>query len=119
MAYAMVTLPPSMVQVDSNDKNHENVYYGIEGPNANSARLQYFIEDLWGNTYILKVACQSGRAPMGDALWVHTTINNADCVLSIEYSRARYKICRVKRQNKTSISDQLIDHLYRFILSHE
>ena len=54
MAYSMTTPPAGMVQVDSNDKNHENVYYGIEGPNANSARLQYFIDDLWGNTYILK-----------------------------------------------------------------
>lgn len=86
MAYAMATPPPGIVQVDSNDKNHENVYYGIEGPNANSARLQYFIKDLWGNTYILK----SLNAANSTAELVEQAV--ADAVLPLGWTKpeARY-----------------------------
>lgn len=54
IAYSITTPPPGMVLVDSNDKNHENVFYGTQGPNASLAREHYFAKDLWGNTYILK-----------------------------------------------------------------
>jgi serralysin len=54
IAYSITTPPPGIVLVDSNDKNHDNVYYGTEGPNASLARMNYYIQDLWGNTYILK-----------------------------------------------------------------
>lgn len=54
IAYAITTPPPGIVFIDSNDKNHENIYYGTDGENGSAARLQYFIEDLWGNIYILK-----------------------------------------------------------------
>jgi hypothetical protein len=86
MAYSMVTPPPGMVQVDSNDKNHENVYYGTQGPNATSARLQYFIEDLWGNTYILKSLNAANSTPELVAQAV------ADAVLPLGWTKpeARY-----------------------------
>lgn len=63
IAYSISTPPPGMVLVDSNDKNHENVYYGTQGPNANLARMQYFVEDLWGNTYILKSLNAANSTP--------------------------------------------------------
>lgn len=63
IAYAISTPPPGMVLVDSNDKNHENVYYGTEGPNASQARMHYFVKDLWGNTYILKSLNASYSTP--------------------------------------------------------
>jgi Domain of unknown function (DUF4214)/RTX calcium-binding nonapeptide repeat (4 copies) len=63
LAYSLSTPPAGMVLVDSNDKNHENVYYGIHGANAAEARLQYFIQDAWGNTYILKSVNAANATP--------------------------------------------------------
>lgn len=63
IAYSISTPPPGMVLVDSNDKNHENVYYGTQGANASLARMQYFVEDLWGNTYILKSLNAANSTP--------------------------------------------------------
>jgi len=54
VAYSMVTPPPGILLVDSNDKNHENVFYGTSGSHADQARLQFYISDPWGNIYILK-----------------------------------------------------------------
>jgi len=63
IAYALTTPPPGVVLVDSNDKNHENVYYGTSGANASQARVQYFVKDLWGNTYILKSVNAANSTP--------------------------------------------------------
>lgn len=63
IAYSISTPPPGMVLVDSNDKNHENVYYGTQGLNASLARMQYFVQDLWGNTYILKSLNAANSTP--------------------------------------------------------
>lgn len=63
IAYSLSTPPPGMILVDSNDKNHENIYYGTQGPNASLARMQYFVEDLWGNTYILKSLNAANSSP--------------------------------------------------------
>lgn len=54
IAYSISTPPDGMVLVDSNDKNHENVYYGINGAHASDSHIQYFVNDPAGNTYILK-----------------------------------------------------------------
>lgn len=54
LAYSISTPPPGVLLVDSNDKNHVNTYYGINGSHANEAHLNYFVSDPWGNTYILK-----------------------------------------------------------------
>lgn len=54
IAYSISTPPPKSILVDSNDKNHLNTYYGINGPHASEAHLNYFVSDPWGNTYILK-----------------------------------------------------------------
>lgn len=63
IAYSMSTPPDGMVLVDSNDKNHDNVYYGINGAHASEARLQYFIRDAWGNDYILKSVNAANDTP--------------------------------------------------------
>jgi hypothetical protein len=63
IAYALTTPPPGVVLIDSNDKNHENVYYGTNGANASLARMQFFVKDLWGNTYILKSVNAANSTP--------------------------------------------------------
>lgn len=51
-AYALSTPLPGTIQYNSNDKNHENIYYT---ENADGTpRLQYYVTDPWGNVYILK-----------------------------------------------------------------
>ena len=54
IAYSLSTPPDGMVIVDSNDKNHVNIHWGINGENGNLAHLQYFVVDPWNNKYILK-----------------------------------------------------------------
>ena len=54
IAYSLSTPPEGVVIVDSNDKNHANIHWGINGPNGASAHLQYFVMDPWDNKYILK-----------------------------------------------------------------
>lgn len=63
IAYSLTTPPAGSVLVDSNDKNHENVYYGTDGPNSALAKLQYFIRDAWGNDYILKSVNAANSTP--------------------------------------------------------
>lgn len=63
IAYSIATPPPGIVLVDSNDKNHENVYYGTEGANNDLSHIQYFINDVWGNTYILKSINAANSTP--------------------------------------------------------
>lgn len=63
IAYAMATPPAGMILVDSNDKNHANVFYGQHGSHAAEARIQYFIADAWGNTYILKSVNAANSTP--------------------------------------------------------
>lgn len=54
IAYSLTTPPEGVVIVDSNDKNHANIHWGLNGPNAAHAHLQYFVMDAWDNKYILK-----------------------------------------------------------------
>ena len=63
IAYSISTPPPGIILVDSNDKNHENIYYGINGENASKSHIQYFISDPWGNTYILKSVNAENSTP--------------------------------------------------------
>jgi Ca2+-binding RTX toxin-like protein len=63
VAYSITTPPAGVVLVDSNDKNHENIYYGISGVNATESHIQYFISDPWGNTYILKSVNAENSTP--------------------------------------------------------
>jgi len=50
--YVVTTPLPGTVQYNSNDKNHENVYYAEGGDGAPA--VQYYVTDAWGNVYILK-----------------------------------------------------------------
>lgn len=63
IAYSITTPPAGVILVDSNDKNHENVFYGINGENASESHIQYFISDPWGNTYILKSVNAANSTP--------------------------------------------------------
>jgi Ca2+-binding RTX toxin-like protein len=54
IAYSLSTPPPGVIIVDSNDKNHSNTHWGLDGAHAGAAHLQYFIMDPWDNKYILK-----------------------------------------------------------------
>lgn len=63
IAYASTTPPAGIILVDSNDKNHENIYYGINDKNASKSHIQYFISDPWGNTYILKSVNAANSTP--------------------------------------------------------
>ena len=63
VAYSLTTPPAGVILVDSNDKNHENIYYGINGENASESHIQYFISDPWGNTYILKSVNAENSTP--------------------------------------------------------
>ena len=63
IAYAISTPPEGNVLVDSNDKNHENVYYGINGSHPSDSHIQYFVNDPWGNTYILKSLNAANSSP--------------------------------------------------------
>ena len=51
IAYSLSTPPEGVVIVDSNDKNHANIHWGINGPNGASAHLQYFVMDPWAVSY--------------------------------------------------------------------
>ena len=63
IAYSLTTPPAGTILVDSNNKNHENIYYGITGANANESHIQYFVSDPWGNTYILKSINAANSTP--------------------------------------------------------
>jgi hypothetical protein len=63
IAYSISTPPAGVILVDSNDKNHENIYYGINDENASKSHIQYFVSDPWGNTYILKSVNAANSTP--------------------------------------------------------
>lgn len=63
IAYSITTPPAGVILVDSNDKNHENIYYGINDENASKSHIQYFVSDPWGNTYILKSVNAANSTP--------------------------------------------------------
>ncbi len=63
IAYSISTPPDGTVLVDSNDKNHENVFYGINGTHASESHIQYFVSDPAGNTYILKSLNAANSSP--------------------------------------------------------
>ncbi len=50
--YVVVTPLPGTIQYNSNDKNHENIYYAKDS--GGNPQLQYYVTDRWGNVYILK-----------------------------------------------------------------
>lgn len=59
--YALATPLAGTIQYNSNDKNHENAYYA---ENADGTpKLQYFVTDPWGNTYILKSVNAANDTP--------------------------------------------------------
>lgn len=51
-AYALTTPLPGTIQYNSNDKNHENIYYANSDDGIR--KIQYYVTDPWGNLYILK-----------------------------------------------------------------
>lgn len=59
--YGLSTPLPGTIQYNSNDKNHENIYYALDGNGA--AKTQYFVTDPWGNTYILKSVNAANDTP--------------------------------------------------------
>jgi len=50
--YVVLTPLPGTIQYNSNDKNHENIFYAKDS--GGNPQLQYFLTDPWGNVYILK-----------------------------------------------------------------
>ena len=70
IAYSLSTPPPGVIIVDSNDKNHSNTHWGLNGEHGSSAHLQYFIIDPWDNKYILKSVNSKYDTPekFGDAV---------------------------------------------------
>jgi Ca2+-binding RTX toxin-like protein len=59
--YALVTPLPGTVQYNSNDKNHENIYYAEN--EDGSPKVQYYVTDAWGNVYILKSVNEANDTP--------------------------------------------------------
>ena len=59
--YQLSTPLPGTIQYNSNDKNHENVYYAKDG--ARNPILQYFVTDPWSNVYILKSVNAANDTP--------------------------------------------------------
>jgi hypothetical protein len=59
--YVVLTPLPGTIQYNSNDKNHENVYYAEDDHGV--PQFQYFVTDPWGNVYILKSVNQANDTP--------------------------------------------------------
>jgi len=59
--YQLSTPLPGTIQYNSNDKNHENVYYAKDA--AGNPILQYFVTDPWSNVYILKSVNAANDTP--------------------------------------------------------
>ena len=70
--YAVITPLPGTVQYNSNDKNHENVYYAKDS--EGNPQLQYFVTDPWGNVYVLKSLNLANNTPEGIAAAVASAV---------------------------------------------
>lgn len=70
--YVVLTPLPGTIQYNSNDKNHENIFYAKDS--GGNPQLQYFITDPWGNVYILKSVNLANDTPEGTAAAVESAV---------------------------------------------
>jgi hypothetical protein len=70
--YVVLTPLPGTIQYNSNDKNHENIFYAEDA--GGNPQLQYFITDPWGNVYILKSVNLANDTPDGTAAAVEAAV---------------------------------------------
>ncbi len=59
--YVVLTPIPGTVQYNSNDKNHENLFYAEDSGGA--PKLQHYVTDPWGNVYVLKSVNAANDTP--------------------------------------------------------
>jgi hypothetical protein len=59
--FLVATPLPGTIQYNSNDKNHENVYYAADS--QGNPQIQYYVTDPWGNVYILKSVNEANDTP--------------------------------------------------------
>jgi hypothetical protein len=70
--YVVLTPLPGTIQYNSNDKNHENIFYAEDS--GGNQQLQHYVTDPWGNVYILKSVNLANDTPEATAAAVENAV---------------------------------------------